>query len=233
MAVYAISDLHLASVRNKPMDVFGGNWNDYMTKIKENWINTVKKNDTVIVPGDVSWATYLEEAYEDFLLLESLPGKKIISKGNHDYWWTTVKKLNEFTQNNGFDSIAFLYNNGYIAEDIAICGARGWKCPSDEGFDSEDDKIYKRELNRLEISLGSISVKGEKKILAALHFMPFNHKHEASGFVDIMKKYGVDICIYGHLHGYAAGNAITGIVDGIEYVLVSADHLNFKPVKIN
>lgn len=233
MAVFAMSDLHLASVRNKPMDVFGGNWTNYMTKIEDNWHRTVKGEDTVLVPGDVSWATYLDEAREDFQFLHSLPGRKIISKGNHDYWWNTVKKLNDFNNTHGFDSISFLYNNGFMVENLAICGSRGWKCPGEEDFSPEDEKIYKRELNRFEISCNSIRGKGAEIVVAALHFMPFNNKKEPSEFINIMKKYRVDICVYGHLHGSGTKNAFTGTFEGIKFMLVSADYLNFTPVKIN
>ncbi len=126
MAVYAISDLHLALSVDKPMDVFGARWSNYMERLRENWTATVGENDHVLIPGDISWATYLDQAYEDFRFINELPGKKIISKGNHDYWWTTKSKLDKFLDENGFHSIRFLHNNSYIVENLAVCGTRGW-----------------------------------------------------------------------------------------------------------
>lgn len=237
MAIYAISDLHLALGINKPMDIFGDRWQNYMEKTKIFWNETVKPEDYVVVPGDISWATYLKEAYNDFEYIENLPGKKIILKGNHDYWWTTTRKLNAYVKENGFNTIKFVHNNCFIAEEYAICGTRGWKCPGDEDFKEDDEKIYAREVQRLDISLSSyiktIPDTGSKTIIVALHYMPFNSKKEGSGFTDLMKKYNVKKCIYGHLHGEGAKNAVIGEIDGIEYKLVSADYLNFRPVLIS
>ena len=237
MAVYAISDLHLAWSVDKPMDVFGARWANYMSKLEENWRSTVTGDDYVIVPGDISWATYLEQAYEDFRFIHGLPGRKIISKGNHDYWWTTKSKLDKFLNENGFDSISFMHNNSYCARGAVICGTRGWEMPGETGFGAEDEKIYRRELQRLELSLknagaaaGSLDSQIKGRIIVALHYPPFNSKGEFSGFIDIMKKYEGQLCIYGHLHGDACRDAIEGIYEGISFRLVSADHLGFAPV---
>jgi predicted phosphohydrolase len=236
MAIFAISDLHLALGINKPMDIFGSRWENYMEKIKIFWEEIVTPEDFIIIPGDISWATYLREAYKDFEFIEKLPGKKIILKGNHDYWWNTARKLNAYLDENGFKTIKFLHNNYIIAENFAVCGTRGWKSPGDEDFNEEDEKIYARELQRLELSLNSykktIPDVGKKDIIVALHYMPFNLKREVSGFVDLMKKYEVKKCIYGHLHGEGARNAVIGEFEGIEYRLVAADYLNFKPMRI-
>ncbi len=232
MNIFAIADLHLARSIDKPMDVFGGDWQDYMERISRNWRMTVGEDDCVIVPGDISWATYLEEVYEDFSFLDSLPGRKILSKGNHDYWWTSMKKLENYVKHNGFSTIDFLHNNSYIFNNVCICGSRGWKCPGDDTFDSTDMRIYERELKRLELSLGNAGNTRAETVIAALHFPPFNRTGEASGFIDIMIKYSVDICIYGHLHGRGAANAVTGVFKGTDFKFVAADHIGFEPMRI-
>lgn len=233
MALYAISDLHLAISIDKPMDIFGDRWTNYMQKLKENWKQIVREDDFVIIPGDISWATYLEQAVEDFRYIEELPGKKIISKGNHDYWWTTASKLEKFKEGNNFTSISFMHNNSYKVENIILCGTRGWKCPGDEEFSEEDAKIYRRELQRLELSLASAGeIHENQDVMVAMHYPPFNARREPSEFVEVMKKYNVGVCIYGHLHSHGFKNAVEGELDGISYKLVSADYLNFMPVRI-
>lgn len=232
MAIYAISDLHLALSIDKPMDVFGGKWENYMEKLKENWCSVIGEDDYVLVPGDISWATYLEQAYEDFNFIHRLPGRKILSKGNHDYWWTTKSKLEQYTGENGFSSIFFLHNNHFSIEGVTICGTRGWYMPGEDGFSAEDAKIYKRELQRLELSLKSANTPEEGVIIAALHFPPFNSKGTFSEFMEILQKYHVSICIYGHLHGEAGRGAIEGLVNGIQFRFVAADHLSFNPVRL-
>jgi len=233
MSIYAISDLHLAFSVDKPMDVFGERWHGYMEKIRALWNQTIAGDDHVIIPGDISWATYLEQAYDDFAFIESLPGNKIISKGNHDYWWTTLNKLQKFLLDNSFSSISFMHNNSFVVENTAICGTRGWKCPGDADFSTEDRKIYNRELQRLELSLKDAAKKtGDVRILAAMHYPPFNARKEPSDFVDIMKQYNVKLCIYGHLHGESFHNAVEGEISGMDFRFVSADYLNFKPLKL-
>jgi len=232
MAIYAISDLHLALSVDKPMDVFGGRWANYMEKLEESWRETVGPDDHVLIPGDVSWATYLSQAYEDFRFIHNLPGKKIISKGNHDYWWTTKTQMDKFVRENGFDSINFLHNNSYIVGNVAICGTRGWDLPGEEGFTPEDKKIYDRELQRLELSLRSVENPENAFIIAVTHFPIFNSKGEFSEFLGIMHKYNVKMSIYGHLHGEAQKKAVEGMVEGIDFRLVAADRTDFKPVKL-
>ncbi|MGE5613244.1 MAG: metallophosphoesterase [Bacillota bacterium] len=232
MAIYAISDLHLALSVDKPMDVFGEGWAGYMDRLEQNWRSTVTEDDYVLVPGDISWATYLDQVHDDFSFIHGLPGKKIISKGNHDYWWTTKNKLDGFIRDNGFSSIRFLHNNSYCIEGLTICGTRGWNMPGETGFTEEDNKIYQRELKRLEFSLECAKTAGDGRIIAALHFPPFNSHGVFSEFFDIMLKYNVKICIYGHLHGPARKAAIEGNVNGIEFRLVAADHLGFKPLRL-
>ena len=233
MALYAISDLHLAQSINKPMDVFGSNWEDYMTKIKCNWQEIVKDDDYIIMPGDLSWATYLEQSYKDFEYLNELPGIKIISKGNHDYWWTTVNKLNKFIQQNQFEKIIFLHNNYVMYKQTAICGTRGWDCPVSGIISAEDEKIYNRELQRLELSIKSCLMNNPHEIIAALHYPPVNrYKDMNSGFIEILKKYQVKKCIYGHLHADSQKNALVGRYEDIDFYLVASDYVDFSPVKL-
>ena len=232
MAIYAISDLHLALGVDKPMDVFGVKWANYMVRLEENWRSTVGEDDHVLVPGDISWATYLDQAYEDFRFIDGLPGKKIISKGNHDYWWTTKSKLDKFVCENGFKTIGFMHNNSYTIGTAVVCGTRGWNMPGEVGFNDEDAKIYQRELQRLELSLKTAGVPENGYIIVAIHFPISNSKGVFSGFLDIMQKYGVKLCVYGHLHGEARRQAVEGLIEGIEFKLVAADHIDFKPVKL-
>lgn len=231
MQVFAISDLHLALAENKPMDIFDPVWENYMEHIRENWNNIVGYDDLVLIPGDISWATYIDKSDPDFLFLESLPGRKVISKGNHDYWWTTHSKLNKFKERLSLHSIDFLQNNACIYDNLAIVGTRGWKNPEEDDFSAEDEKIYKRELERFKISLGLTGGFNGTRI-AMLHYPPFSAGGKPTEFVDIMKNYGVNICIYGHLHGRKSSSAIEGVIDGIRYHLVSADYLRFKPLYI-
>lgn len=232
MSIYAISDLHLAVSVNKPMDVFGDRWANYMEKLKAAWEQTVLPDDYIIIPGDISWATYIDEAADDFNFIEALPGTKIISKGNHDYWWTTNSKLEKFKQGNNIKTIKFMHNNSFMLGNIILCGTRGWKCPGDADFDEEDKKIYLRELQRLELSLKSAKKDESREILVAMHYPPFNVQKQPSEFVDIMKSYGVKNCIYGHLHSHGFKNAVQGEVEGISFKLVSADFLEFVPLKL-
>jgi predicted phosphohydrolase len=232
MAVYAISDLHLALSIDKPMDVFGGRWSNYMERLKTSWEKTVLSEDYVVIPGDISWATYLEQAYEDFSFINRLPGIKIISKGNHDYWWTTLSKLQNYIGANGFSTIRFMHNNSFSVEGMTLCGTRGWKCPGDDDFTDEDRKIYTRELQRLELSLKSTGNNSSDTLIAALHYPPFNSRKEPSEFVDIMHKYNVKTCLYGHLHGESSRGVFNGVLGGTDFRLVSADYLGFTPLKI-
>ncbi len=210
MSIYAISDLHLSFNTDKPMNIFGDNWKNHEKKIQESWITTIKNEDTVLLPGDFSWGMTFEEAKLDFEYLNRLPGRKIMLKGNHDYWWGTLNKIKAFFKSNNFNDIDILYNNSYLVEDKIICGTRGWTI---SGNDEENEKIYKRELLRLEISLkDGINKYGEsKEIIVCMHYPPTNDTlMENSEFIQIMKKYNVKKCVYGHLHGEAHKEAIEG-----------------------
>lgn len=232
MSIFAIADLHLALGIDKPMDVFGGRWSNYMEKLRSNWVNTVKAGDSVIIPGDISWATYIEQALLDFKYIDGLPGKKIISKGNHDYWWTTATKLNKYLEENQLNTISFMHNNAFSIEDMAICGTRGWKCPGEDDFKKDDDKIYKREVERLELSIKSTQAFEHKQKIVFMHYPPVTTKSQSTGFIDVMKKYDIKDCFYGHLHGEGIRGAIEGEYEGVNLQLVSADYLNFMPVLV-
>lgn len=235
MSIYVIGDLHLSFSADKPMDIFGMNWENHAEKIRENWISKVKENDTVILPGDFSWATYLEETYKDFEFLNSLPGKKILSKGNHDYWWTTVTSMKRFLKENNFENIDFLYNNAFLIEDKIITGTRGWL---NAWKSQENYKILKRENERLKISINKgISEFGEsKEIITFIHYPPFYKEEmipEEIDFSKTLKNYNIEKCYYAHLHGESHKDAIEGIINGIDYKLISSDYLKFDLLKIN
>lgn len=233
MKLFAISDLHLSSDNKKSMEIFGSKWSDYMNKIKENWILSVSNEDTVIIPGDISWGMYLDESIDDFKYLESLPGNKIITKGNHDYWWTTLGKLNKFLKEQNFNSIRFLHNDSILHNNILICGSRGWICPGQTGFKSEDLKIFNREIQRIRLSLESGKNKKFDKTVVVFHFPPFDKDGEVSREIEeLFIEFKVDLCIYGHLHGPGHKEGFEGIKNGTEYKMVSADYLNFIPVEI-
>lgn len=236
MAIYIIADLHLSlKDKNKNMSVFGGNWVGYEEKIKENWEKVVNEDDLVVIPGDISWAMNLEDTIEDFSFINELPGKKILLKGNHDYWWTTVTKINKFLEEKQFNTISVLYNDSYCYNDYIIVGTRGWNINSD---DEQDKKIINRELARLETSLkdGINKYGSDKNIICCMHFPPITKvqiiKNESSKFLNILKKYNVKQCYYGHLHSTAHREAIEENINGIELKLISSDYLNFELFKI-
>ena len=231
MKIYVIGDLHLALDPNidKPMDVFGPAWHDHDKRVKEKWLAKIRPEDLVILAGDISWGLKLEEAMADFQWIDNLPGKKIIFKGNHDLWWTGLKKMNGL-----FDSIEFIQNNCYMAGDIAICGTRGWTCPGSEGFQESDEKIYKRELLRLEMSLKDACSRQAKEIIGILHYPPTNEKKQLSGFTKLFEEYQVKRVFYGHLHGEdAKKNRDTISLNGTKYRLISLDAIDCNPVLVS
>ena len=233
MSIYVIGDLHLSFETDKPMDIFGNNWFNHAEKIKENWMKKVTENDTVIIPGDFSWATYLEETCKDFEFLNSLPGKKILLKGNHDYWWTTVTHMNKFLKENNFDNIYFLHNNSFLCENIIITGTRGW-INSYQNLDNY--KILRRENERLNLSIkdGISKYGNDKEIIVFMHYPPFYKEEvdEEIDFINTMKKFNVSKCYYGHLHADSHKEAIEGKISDIEFKLISSDYLNFDLIKI-
>lgn len=235
MAIYAISDLHLSFRQPKPMDVFGDNWENHTEKIKKNWRQMVKEQDTVLIPGDFSWEMKLEDTNQDFTYLNNLPGKKLLLKGNHDYWWTTLNKMRQYLENNQLENIDFIYNNSYLVEDTIIVGTRGW-CFNDS---QNSEKILQRENIRLEISLedGIKKYGKDKKIIVCMHYPPINTTTKLLSpkvdFLDTMQKYSVTTCIYGHLHGASHKDAVEGMVRGIQLKLVSGDYTDFNLVPVS
>ena len=228
MALYTIGDLHLSLGTDKPMDAFGGRWENYVKKITEGF-SALSSNDTCVLCGDLSWAMGLDDALEDFDFLKNLPGEKIILKGNHDYWWNTKSKMNSFFEKNGFDNIKILHNNCLFYGDVAICGTRGWFYEEEIRGDEHDKKIMLRELMRLETSLKQA---GEKEKFCFLHYPPMYGQYVCNEILQMLSKYDVKKCFYGHLHGASCKMAPEGNINGIEYRLVSADHINFSPFQI-
>ena len=226
MSVYAISDLHLSFQCEKPMNKFGDVWEDYEEKMKFQWNEMVENNDIVLVPGDISWATYLQSAVEDFRFIDELNGVKLISKGNHDYWWETLNKLNNFLDENKFGSIKFLHNSCYDIGEYVVCSAKGYDTTVEE-------KLRNRECIRLDLSLKE-GAKYEKPIIVMLHYPPFDKNLNLYPNVEeILLKYNVKICIYGHLHADGHKKCVEGIINGVEYKLVAADFLQFRPYKLS
>ncbi len=221
--IYAIGDLHFDHSKQKPMDVFGENWINHKEKIVDHWRSCVYDDDLVLVPGDISWALKLDEAVPDLKLIDSLPGHKLFIKGNHDYWWESISRLTSLD----LESITFIRNNSYLYENIGIGGTRGWMSRDSDGFDEGDEKIYKRELLRLDASLSSID-DGVSRKIAMLHYPPFDGKLRPNDFVDVLVKHKVDMCIYGHLHAEGLRYAVEGIINGVDFKLVSSDFLDFK-----
>lgn len=240
MSIFAIADLHLSLSTNKPMDVFGPGWQNYVARLEEAWRGKVKEEDTVLIPGDISWGISMDEALSDLQFIESLPGTKILSKGNHDYWWGTNKKVEDFLTEKGLASMKVLKNNGFVVENTLVAGTRGWLLPENPESKEADEKIYLREVGRLERSLQDALQKwesdgtepGSLRRVAMLHYPPIYDPRRSNGFTDTLEKYGVELCLYGHLHGRGHQKAYNGEKNGVEYRLISADYLRFDPVEI-
>lgn len=227
MALYAIGDLHLSLGAEKPMDVFGGKWLGYMDKLREG-VSVIGPEDTTVLLGDLSWALNLEGAVKDFAWINQIPGRKIILKGNHDYWWSTAAKFYKFCQENGFEDQWILNNNHYEYDGWAICGTRGWFFEEDRGG-THDEKVFRRELIRLETSLKSA---GDKNKMVFLHYPPRYRGYECREIIELLERYEVRRCFYGHLHSESHKLAVEGLWGGVEYRLVSADYIGFKPVTV-
>lgn len=228
MSIFAIGDLHLSEAPDtaKPMDVFGDRWFNHAERIRESWQETVTDKDTVIVAGDISWGLKLEEAAYDLDWVDKLPGHKLLLKGNHDLWWNGITKLNSM-----YDSITFLQYDSHEVEGLWICGTRGWITPDDDDFGEADEKIYNREMLRLEASLASAPADAEK--IGFLHFPPAAKANAFSGFMQKFEDFGVKEVYYGHIHGEEGfRGAMQGDYHGINYRLISADYLNCRPLKI-
>lgn len=227
MALYAIGDLHLCLGAPKPMDVFGGAWVGYMDKLRQG-LSVIGPEDTTVLLGDLSWALDLASAQADFAWINQIPGRKILLKGNHDYWWSTAAKFQKFCGENGFENMALLNNNCFFYDGWAICGTRGWFF-EEERSGQHDEKVFKRELIRLEASLKAA---GDREKMVFLHYPPRYRGYVCQPIVDLLKGYGVRRCFYGHLHGGSHKLAVEGPWDGVEYRLVSADYLNFQPFSV-
>lgn len=222
MSLFAIADTHLSFGTNKPMDSFPG-WNDYVSRLENNWNKVVNSDDTVVIAGDISWAMNFNELVADFNFINKLNGEKIILKGNHDYWWNTVSKMNKFIDDNGFETIKILHNNSYTVGNISVCGSRGWMFESEE---DHDEKILNREVLRLKMSLDSAQC--DEKIVF-LHYPPITSNLKCDEILNLLQEYGIKKCYFGHLHGMAAKIAVDDIIDGVDFNLISCDKLGFLP----
>jgi len=226
--IYGLSDLHLDYTGKKSMEVFGNSWENYEERMFRSWKEIVKDDDYVVIPGDISWALKLEEAENDLRRIEALPGKKILMKGNHDFWWNSLSKIEKMN----FKNMYFLQNNSIETEDYVFIGTRGWISPKSSEFsESVDRKIYDRELLRLELSLKSVKNK-KKEIICLFHYPPVERDRSFNAFGKFVKNNGIKIVLYGHLHAGALFNVVDEIVDGIEFHCISADYLKFIPRRI-
>ena len=225
MSLFAIADLHLSLGTDKPMDIFRG-WDGYEKRLEENWRKLITHNDTVVIPGDISWAMKLSDTFEDFRFINGLPGKKLFLKGNHDYWWDTRRKMEMYLKENGFDTIEIVFNSAYAADGYAVCGTRGWF------YDAETDsdkKVLNREVGRLRTSLNEALKTGLEPVVF-LHYPPVFGNQRCDDILSVLKEYGIKKCYYGHLHGTnAARKAVTGDFEGIKFRLISSDYLKFMP----
>ena len=237
MSLYVIDDLHLSTLEstNKSMEVFGRRWDGYMTRIKNNWERLITEDDTVIIPGDISWALSLEEAVSDLKFIDSLPGKKILGKGNHDFWWCTMKKHDELFKKHNITTISFLFNNAHETEDYIIAGTRGWYHDEDckNAPDNTDfDKLVKREEGRLRMSLNAaMKIKEhspDKPIIAFMHFPPYWSGKASDSLIEALKEYGIEHVYFGHIHGLYT-EPQTFVYDGINMHMISADYIEFIP----
>lgn len=224
MSLYAIADLHLSLSSGKPMNIFPG-WDNHVERLEKNWQTTVSPDDTVVVPGDISWAINFEEAKADFDFINRLNGHKVIMKGNHDYWWNSMAKMNRFLEENGFDTITIVHNNYYPYGEYGICGTRGWIKDTEEPADA---KVLAREAGRLEASIKAALADGKKPIVF-LHYPPIFSNDYNREILDVLFRYDIKNCYYGHLHGNAHRYAVCGEVDGINYQLIAGDFVQFCP----
>lgn len=225
MTVYAISDLHLPAGKNKPMDIFGPHWERHFERISESWRERVGEDDLVLLPGDISWAMQLDDARQDLCAIGALPGKKIITRGNHDYWWSSISRVREALPENMYA----LQNDSIRINNVVICGTRGWILPMD-GVDADDIKIFRRECARLRLSLDSAVKKTQPgdTLVCMLHYPPLTDSLRSTAMTEILREYSVSHVVYGHLHGPALCGAFRGEDGGIRYHQVSSDGLDFK-----
>ena len=227
MALYAIGDLHLSLSSNKPMEIFGDGWRDYVARIREGF-SVLTEDDVTVLCGDLSWGMSLEESLEDFRFIDALPGKKYLLKGNHDYWWNTAAKMERFFAENGLTTMEILHNNCRFYGDVALCGTRGWFYePDNQG--THNEKVLLREVGRLETSLKAA---GDREKLCFLHYPPLYQGYQCPEILRLLREYGVKVCCYGHLHGASHRRALQGVRGGTAFYMVSGDYLGFHPKKI-
>lgn len=228
MSLFVLGDLHLSLGEDKPMDVFAG-WSDYVGRLEENWKKLVTDEDTVVIAGDISWAMKLEETLTDFRFINGLPGKKLFLKGNHDYWWSTKRKMDAFLEENGLDTISILFNNAYRVGEYAVCGTRGWFLENDT---PEDVKVLNREVGRLKMSIEeALKLGGEPVVF--LHYPPYYRGVECPEIMDVLSEYGIKKCYYGHIHGKKNFRlAFEGIYKDVSFHLISCDRVSFMPVLV-
>ncbi len=224
MSLFAIADTHLSFSTDKPMDIFGG-WQDYVERLEKNWRALVTEDDIVVIAGDISWAMGIEAAYEDFRFLNSLPGNKLIFKGNHDYWWSTMRKMETFLSVNGFDTIKIMHNNAVSVGDYTVCGSRGWFFDAEE---DPDNKILLREAGRIRRSIEEAEKLGGEPVVF-LHYPPLTQNMVCNEIFSVLKEKQIKRCYYGHLHGPSANNAFIGEKEGIKFDIISGDYLKFCP----
>ena len=224
MSIFTIADTHLSLSDDKPMDIFGG-WQDYVSRLESNWKSLITDEDTVVLPGDISWAMSLEGALEDFRFIHNLPGKKIILKGNHDYWWNTKRKMDTWLENENLDTISILHNNAFKVGDYVLCGTRGWFYDAETGADM---KVLLREASRLDMSIQEGKKLGDN-LIVFLHYPPVMQSQKCQEIFDVLKKHDIKRCYYGHLHGESTRHSVNDTVDGIKFSLISADFLGFCP----
>lgn len=237
MAIYAMADLHLSLGKpEKSMEVFGRSWENYIPRIEENWRKTVGEDDTVLISGDISWETYLDGTVEDFKFINSLPGHKILSRGNHDYWWTSFKKMEDFLEANGLSNISFCRTNIIEAEDALVSGTRGWLLPGDSQAKDEDRKIFARETERLKLCIREFENADPghaKKHILMIHYPPLTAACRDTDFSKIIENGQIDVCVYGHLHARAHNMRFAeDFHNGVRYILTASDFLGFSPVRV-
>ena len=226
MSLFALADVHLSLGTDKPMDIFPG-WADYVDRLERNWRDKVAKDDTVVVAGDISWAMKLDDSLDDFSFLHSLPGRKLILKGNHDLWWTTMRKMESFLEQHGLDSISFVHNSAVAVDDMAVCGTRGWF------FDDvqSDHKVIEREAGRLERSILEGKRLGGEAVVF-LHYPPVFGGQRCDEIMEVLHRYSIRRCYYGHIHGAGRRQAAQGIIEGIHMRLIACDALDFTPLLV-
>lgn len=227
MAIFAIADLHLSTTSEKPMDIFGPQWALHSRRISSEWREKVSEDDTVLIPGDISWAMTLDDAVPDLDLIAHLPGTKVLIRGNHDYWWHSIGKV----RNRLHSSVHALQNDAFVRDGVAIAGTRGWLLPTHPKFTELDEKIYNREAGRLRLSLEAAAAT-ELPILVMLHYPPCTNLFDDTLYTQLMEEYHVNVCVYGHLHGNAHRYRVEGEKNDVQYQLVSADYLQFSPTMI-